>query len=420
MFLTKQGGMIIRPVSILLGKVLNLIYDMLDKFGIVNIGLAIILFTLVIRLCLLPLMFKQNKSSKVMNYIQPEISKATKKYKGKRDQESLIAQQRETKTIQNKYGISMTSGCLTSILQLPIFFALYRVVQNVPAYVDKVYNLYKPIANAIYNNQDAINKLTEFQSENASLRAVTLNPDNIDTIVDVLAKFSSDTWEKFSALFNNQGAIVDAINVNVNEINHVYSFFGINLTSAPGFALTAALVIPILSMVFQFLSMHVTPQQSTGDPSQQASMKTMRMMMNVMPIMSFFVCVNVPSGVGLYWAAGSFVSFITGVIINYYYNHCDMEKVVEKCKVKAKKKNLKKKKKGKKSFMERLQESAYGQQEDSSPKSNVNVANASLKSYTSNTMSSNRNNDTKYRAGSLASKANVMQRLNDNNEGGKN
>lgn len=419
MFLTQQGGFIIRPISILLGQIFSLIYDLLNKIGIVNIGVTIILFTVLIRLCMLPLMFKQNKSTKVMNYIQPEINKVTKKYKGKRDQESLMAQQRETKAIQDKYGISMTSGCLTSLIQLPIFLALYRVIQNVPAYVDKVYNLYHPIAKTIYDDPNAINKLIEFQNENSSLKMVTLNPDNIDTIIDVLAKFSADTWDKFSALFGNSGPVVDAIAGNVDEINHAYSFIGgINLTSAPGFALTAAIAIPILSMVFQFLSMHVTPQQTTGDPAQQASMKTMRMMMNVMPIMSFFICINVPAGVGLYWAMGSLLSFITGVIINYYYSHCDMDKVIEKCKAKADKKNAKKKKKGKKSFMEKLQEAAYGQQEE--PKVNNNVASASLKSYNSNTMKSSSSNNVQYRAGSLASKANVMQRYSDNTDGGKN
>lgn len=418
MFLTQQGGFIVKPISILLGEILNLIYNLLSNIGIVNIGVAIILFTILIRLCLLPSQLKQNRSTKVMNYIQPEINKVTKKYKNKRDQESLMAQQRETRAIQDKYGISMTSGCLTSLIQLPIFLALYKVIQNVPAYVDKVYNLYHPIAKSIYDNKDAIDKLTQFQQENDSLRIVNLNPDNIDTIIDVLAKFSADTWDKFSALFNNQGAVVDAINANVDKINHAYSFIGgINLTSVPGFALTAAIIIPILSMVFQFLSMHATPQQTSSDPAQQASMKTMRMMMNIMPIMSFFVCVNVPAGVGLYWATGSLLSFLTSIVINLYFKHCDMEKIVEECKEKAAKKNAKKKAKGKKSFMEKLHEAAYG--EEPQTKVNRDVANSSLKSYTSNTMNANNNDNVKYRAGSLAAKANAMQRYNESNNGGK-
>ena len=84
MFLTQSGGFIMKPISKLLGVILSLLYDGLNSLGIINIGLAIILFTLIIRLLLLPLMIKQNRASKIMNYIQPEINKVTKKYKGKK------------------------------------------------------------------------------------------------------------------------------------------------------------------------------------------------------------------------------------------------------------------------------------------------------------------------------------------------
>ena len=79
MLLTQQGGFILKPISKLLGAILSLLYDGLSSLGIINIGIAIILFTLLIRLCLLPLMIKQNKSGKIMNYIQPEINKVAKK-----------------------------------------------------------------------------------------------------------------------------------------------------------------------------------------------------------------------------------------------------------------------------------------------------------------------------------------------------
>ncbi len=416
MFLTQSGGFIMKPISKLLGAILSLLYDGLNSLGIINIGLAIILFTLIIRLLLLPLMIKQNKASKIMNYIQPEINKVTKKYKGKRDQESLMAQQRETREIQDKYGASMTGGCLTSIIQLPIFFGLYRVIQNIPAYVDKIKALYEPIATQIVNNQDAMDKLREFQDKggNNTLKAITLTDGNVNTVIDVLAKFSENSWDSFKALFDNQGAIVDSINANVPKINEIYTFFGINLTSAPGFAFTAALIIPILSMIFQFLSMHVVPQQATTDPTQQATMKTMKMMMNVMPIMSFFVCVGVPAGVGLYWATGAFMAFITSVLINLYFKHCDMDKIIAKSMAKAAKKKEKREKSGKKTFMEKMQEAAYGPQE-SNPKVNSNAAKASLKGYSSSTMRTNDEN-VKYRPGSLAAKANILQNYNQDNK----
>mgnify|MGYP002522980069 FL=1 len=78
--------------------------------------------------------------------------------------------------------------------------------------------------------------------------------------------------------------------------------------------------------------MNATPMQTNGDPTQDATMKSMKTMMKVFPIMSFFVCVSAPAGVGLYWATGSLISFLTSKIINAYFKHCDMEKIVEKAK----------------------------------------------------------------------------------------
>lgn len=418
MFLTQHSGAILGPIARLLGVIINWIYEMLEKIGINNIGITIILFTLVIRLCLCPSIYKQNKSSKIMKYIQPEINKVTKKYRGKRDQESMMAQQAETRKIQEKYGISMTGGCLTSLIQMPIFFALYNVIQNVPAYVHKIYNLYEPIAKAIYGNEDAINKLKEFQGEYSALKTIELDPNNVNTIIDVLAKFPSDAWDKFSSMFSNSSPIVEAINQNTGKITEIYSFIGgIDLTTAPGFAFTFALIIPILSMVFQYLSMNATPMQTNGDPTQDATMKSMKTMMKVFPIMSFFVCVSVPAGVGLYWATGSLISFLTSKLINVYFKHCDMERIVEKAQKKAEKKIAKRKAKGKKSFMERMQEAAGANPQQSATSSKSNIASTSLKNYTSSTMKKN-DGAVRYREGSLASKANLMQHYSDDSNGG--
>lgn len=224
MFLTQQGGLIVGPLSKLLGAILSLIYNGFYNLGIINIGVAIILFTLLIRLCLLPMMIKSNKSTKVMSYIQPELNKIAKKYKGKKDQESLLAQQQETRKVQEKYGVSMSAGCLPSLIQFPIFIALYNVIRNVPAYVDRIYNLYNPIATKIFENPDAIQKLEEFKNTENVLKTVTLDAANKDTIIDVLAKFQAGTWDSFKELFGNQGVIVDAINQNVPEINKIYNF----------------------------------------------------------------------------------------------------------------------------------------------------------------------------------------------------
>jgi YidC/Oxa1 family membrane protein insertase len=429
MFLTKSGGIIVKPLSILLGKIISWIYDLFCMMGVEGIGVTIIVCTALIRLVMIPMMVSQNRSSKIMAYIQPEINKITKKYKGKKDQESMLAQQREVREVQNKYGASMSTGCLMSLIQLPIFMAFYRVIYNIPAYVDKVKDVYKPIVNAITGTDGAFDILQTYQQANSTLKAVTLSADNTNTIIDVLAKLPSGQWSDLAAQYSSAGmdSIANSINDGGSQIAHIYNFLGaIDLTTSPGFKLTIALIIPIASLIFQYLSMHVTPQQQAADPAQEQQMKSMKTMMNIMPLMSFFITVSVPAGVGLYWATGSLLSFLTTVGINTYFKHCDMEKIVEKSMERAAKKQAKKAAKGKKSLWDQMMDAAYGAGESQAenPKVNSDMATKSLKSYTS--ASSNKdtsNGNVQYRKGSLASKANIMQRYNDSsndsNNGGK-
>ena len=415
MILTKQGGIIVKPISIVLGKLFELIYNAFDAVGFANIGLAIIVFTLIARLAILPLMIKQQKSSKIMSYIQPEIQKVTKKYKGKRDQESMMAQQREAKAIQDKYGASMTAGCLPMLIQLPIFLAVYRVISNIPAYVGKIYDLYNSIAVGIIGDEKAQAAFqTIRESGGAQLSSVKLDMANKNTVIDVLAKFTGDNWEQFkSALGTGSAELVNRINETVPQLDKIYDFFGINLTTVPHLAWTPAIIIPILSLVFQFLSMHATPQQPATDPTQEATMKSMKMMMNIMPIFSFVICISVPAGVGLYWALGSLFSFLTSVFINLYFKKVDMDKILEASKAKAEKKRAKHP--NKKSFMDRMQEAAYGNQQEQAADNHAGrttIASQSLKSYTSNTMKKSAEG-VQYRKGSLAARANSMQAYKD-------
>ena len=428
MFLTQSGGLILGPISKLMGLIMNLFYEIFSKFGVESIGLSIIFFTVFVRLLLLPGQIGQGKSSRITNYIQPEMKKIAKKYRNKRDQESTFAMQRETKELQEQYGISMSSSCISLLIQMPILFSLIRVINNIPAYVSKIKELYQPIANAIASSsngtEDGYAMLRGFMenSGNASLKIVELKDGNVDTIIDVLAKVPSNMWDSFKETFSACPDVINSLNANLSDIQGVNSFWGgIDLTMAPGFGLTVAFIIPLLTLVFQFLSMRATPQQESDDPAQQASMKMMKGMSYVFPLISFFTVINIQAGVGLYWLSGTILSFISSMLIRLYFNKCDVEKLVAKAKKKAAKKIAKKKAKGKKSFMEKLQEAAYGQQpagnnQSQGSKVNNGVANRSLKNYDSNAINKN-NGNTQYRAGSLAAKANALQRYNDNNGG---
>ena len=146
MILTQNTGIIMGPVTKLLGLLFNAIYTLFNGMGIESIALSIVVFTVIIRLLLFPFNLKTTRSSKIQQFLRPEFNKITKKYKGKKDQESMLAQQQETRELQEKYGIKMTQGCITSLIQFPVFIGLYNVIQNIPAYVPKVKALYEPIA----------------------------------------------------------------------------------------------------------------------------------------------------------------------------------------------------------------------------------------------------------------------------------
>ena len=146
MLLTKSNTIIIGQVATLLGLLMNAIFSFTDGvFGISNIGVCIILFTLVIYALLTPLTIKQQKFSKMSAIMNPEIKAIQKKYAGKNDQVSMMKMNEETQNVYAKYGVSPMGTCLPMLIQLPILFALYRVIWNIPAYVASVKDVFTPL-----------------------------------------------------------------------------------------------------------------------------------------------------------------------------------------------------------------------------------------------------------------------------------
>ena len=136
--LTQNDTFIIGWVAKLLGFIMNGIFYVIDFIGLPNVGLAIILFTIVVNLLLLPLTIKQQKFSKLSAKMNPEIEAVKAKYKGRQDQESVMAQNQEIQAVYAKYGVSASGSCVQLLIQMPILFALYRVIYAMPAYVTKI------------------------------------------------------------------------------------------------------------------------------------------------------------------------------------------------------------------------------------------------------------------------------------------
>ena len=132
--LTKSTTFIIGPVAEVLGLLMNGIFWVLDKIGIPNIGLSIIFFTIIIYMALMPLTVKQQKFSKLQSKMTPEINKIQAKYKNKKDQDSMMKQNEEMQAVYKKYGVSASGSCVQLIIQMPILFALFTLLRNLPQY----------------------------------------------------------------------------------------------------------------------------------------------------------------------------------------------------------------------------------------------------------------------------------------------
>ena len=123
--LTKSSIPIIGQLASIMGWIMDGIYRVLDLVGIQNLGLCIIIFSIIIYLLMTPLQVKQQKFSKLSSVMQPELQKIQKKYKDKKDLASMQKMQEETQLVYQKYGVSPTGSCVQLLIQFPVLMALW-------------------------------------------------------------------------------------------------------------------------------------------------------------------------------------------------------------------------------------------------------------------------------------------------------
>lgn len=239
-----------------------MLFRFTSMFGIVNIGLCIILFTLVTKLLMIPLTIKQQKSSKLMAVMQPELTAIQKKYKGKEgDQKAMMMMQTETKAVYEKYGTSMTDGCLPMLIQLPIIFALYRVIYNIPAYVHSVRGYYEMVIANLPAGFQSNQTFMELASSSKMLSGADFT--DLNKVIDLLYTFTGKQWDVLVNAFPQVGqAVTESGDSVVSAIERMQTFFGLNIAYTPMqvignffshvdgttvFALIAALAIPLLA-----------------------------------------------------------------------------------------------------------------------------------------------------------------------------
>lgn len=312
-----------------LGYIMNIIYEFFNFFGIKNIALSIIMFTLITKLIMLPLTIKQQKFTKLQSIMNPELQAITAKYKGKKDEVSLRRQQAETQEVYKKYGASPTAGCLPMLISIPIMFALYSVINNIPSHVNSIREVYEIIANAVAKSDGYANVLMEMaQTLAVKTNKFTEIADGVLTnnhIIDILSRFKGENWEILKESFP---AISGIIEENVKIINHANGFLGFNIAESPGWAFPG-IIIPLLSMALNFVQTKQMSMDNNSSSNDQTA-ATMKSMNTVMPIMSGVFTVMLPIGVGLYWISSSVFTIIQQFFINKYFEKVDIYKLVEK------------------------------------------------------------------------------------------
>lgn len=260
-----------------IGYILGWIYDFFPNYGI-----ALILFTFAIKLLLLPLGLKQQKSMTKMQVMQPKLEALKERYKN--DQQKLS---QETMKLYKEYNISPMGGCLPMLIQLPILIMLYRVIQA-------------PLTYMLHISGGEIKELA------ANF--------NIESVKD-------------------QIAIAKA----AGKIN--FDFFGLDLSGIPNANgwFTLPMIIPVLAALTTFLSSKVSTmvqskknedkkeapkrilspeQKDSGKPTGAEVGKTMTW---VMPFLTLWITATFSSAIGIYWIASNVFAVFQTVLLNGYY-----------------------------------------------------------------------------------------------------
>ena len=435
--LTPNSTPIFKYIVWILGKIMEGIFYVLNQVGIPNIGLSIIFFTIIVNVCMIPLTYKQQKFSKLSMKMNPEIKAIQKKYDGKKDQDSMMKMNAETQAVYAKYGTSPTGSCAYLLIQTPILFALYRVIYQIPAYVTRIGNTFRVLAERIVSTDNGA-FITENKGELESVSsAIAMYSKNLakegnleNGIIDVLNRVSSADMTTISEHYGLsdltfQGSrILSTLDANGNIIEKglidtYNNFLGLNIRNTPWYIMREsfanhaylimilAVLIPLVSGFTQWLSIKLAPNQAqpTGDNSQADAMaQQMKTMNTMMPLVSIWFCFTLPAGMGLYWIANAVVRVVLQIFMNKKIDKIDFDALIEQNKEKSAKKL----------------EKAQALQAQMQNYANVNTRSIQTKaSYVNKDASTDSKEElskpSDYAPGSMAAKANMVAEFNRRN-----
>ena len=318
LLVVRKPGAIVGPIAGFLGVIYNGLFEFIyHSFQSGSLGIAIILFTLLVKLVLFPLMVKQQKSSFKMQQLQPEMNKIRQKYKDKKDTASQQKMAYELQEFQKKNGINMLGGCLPLLVQLPILYALFYIFQQAYLYVDVVANNYNAIANVIINIpvQLRMEVFEPYARAFVDANKITNFDMNVPSdVVMLVNELKLADWTNILSQLGNKGEELNALLITKNQVEN---FLGIPLVYKAGLGFPG-IIIPILAATTTWLQSKLTMVNSSNDPKDPAAAMN-RTMIYMMPAMMGFMTITMPAGLGLYWVVSNLFTIGQQILLNKYF-----------------------------------------------------------------------------------------------------
>ena len=284
-------------ICIPFAALLRLFYSVTGSYGV-----SLILFTLVLKLILLPFQMKSKKGMMRMSRMSGRLKDLQARYKNDRQKYSM-----EVQKLYAEEGVSPMGGCLWSFLPLPILIALYSIIRS-------------PITHFMnFSGLASGNEMLTAAKEAISAAGLTLTSNAAYEQIEIVKVIGSNA---------DQAPIADFLAQYPNWVNMDYNFLGIDLTSIPwnrfgefssngiSWELIGLMLIPILAGVLSFVLSKVTMSTQTVDPAAASST---RMMTWMMPLMSVYIGFIMPAALGVYWIAQSGFSIVQEFFLGRFY-----------------------------------------------------------------------------------------------------
>lgn len=322
--LLKDPGVVTGPIAWFLGKIVNFFFNIVYGISEYNsLGVSIIFLTVFARCLMIPIAYKQQKSMFVMQKLQPELKKIQDKYKDRMsDPEIQKKMNMETQKLYTKHNYNPLSGCLPLLVQMPIFFGLYYIMQHPFLYIDIIGDIYTRFSTGVLEfaskagaSSDIMSLINQFGADAGLAAGTDIDASVFSKLLNVLDP---------AQVKQLVDAVTDtAIHSDLTDLlarkTEIETFMGISLTEKVGFALNIKLIIPVLSAATTWLSSWMMTRKNKAlDPQ----MKSQQRVMNVtMPIMMAWITTGLPGGVGLYWIVSNIFQIIQQAIISKHFEN---------------------------------------------------------------------------------------------------